>query len=173
MGGGVRAAAMLFVAGTALAPAPAATPVPIITRFAGRPASALEASDRAGRRFALSDHRGKIVVVNLWASWCVPCRTEMPSLERLAAARRRDVVVVALAYDEGGWAAIDRFWSGRFSTIRPALAADPSALGGLGVLGLPYTFVFDRQGREVARVPKATEWDQGPARALIETAIKR
>lgn len=147
-------------------------PSPIITRFAGRPAPAIPASNRAGQPIALAALRGKVVVVNFWATWCVACRTEMPSLQRLAAAHRGDLVVIAISNDDAGWPAIDRFWGGQFPALRPALAAGPDVAEHLGVLGLPYTFVFDRKGREIARVPKTTEWDKGEARALIERALR-
>ena len=173
---GRTGAAILFFAVTLAGaapsqPAPQRAPSPIITRFAGRPAPAIAASDRAGRPISLAGLRGKVVVVNLWATWCVPCRTEMPSLQRLAAAHRKDLVVIAVSNDEAGWPAVNRFWTGQFPSLRPALAAGPDVAERLGVLGLPYTFIFDRQGREVARVPKATEWDRGEARATIERAL--
>ena len=169
----IGAVALAYFAGMAGATAAqAAPPSPIITRFAGRPAPALEAADRTGRLLNLAEHRGKIVIVNLWASWCVPCRAEMPSLQRLAAAHRKDVVVIAISNDDAGWPAVDRFWAGQFPALRPALATGSDMAKRLGVLGLPYTFVFDRQGRELARVPKAVEWDTGDARALVEAAIK-
>ena len=148
-------------------------PSPIIARFAGRAAPAVAALDRQGRAVVLGRLRGKVVVVNLWASWCVPCRTEMPSLERLAAAHPRDLVVLAVANDEGGWPAVYRFWRGQFPHLAVSLAASPDMAEGLGVLALPYSFVIGRDGREIARLPKATAWDKGDARLLIEQAIAR
>ena len=168
--------AMIGVAASALpiAAAEAQTALlspPIITRFAGRPAPPLAARDRAGRPVTLAGTQGKVVIVNLWATWCGPCRAEMPSLERLAARYPGQVVVIAVANDDGGWPAVDRFWGNRFPHVRAVLASGPELGEALGVLGLPYSLVLDRHGRELARVPKAAAWDQGQAKALIAQAV--
>ena len=146
-------------------------PPPIITRFRGRPPPPIAAIYASGEPVDLASLRGKVVIVNLWATWCAPCRLEMPSLERLAALHPKDLVVVAVSNDEKGWLAVRQFWGPQFAHLRPALAAGPRVAKQLGVLGLPYTLVIDRRGFEVARVPKAAEWDAGEPRRLIEQAI--
>lgn len=142
-----------------------------ITRFQGKPVPAIAASDRSGKPMRLTDLRGRIVIVNLWATWCVPCRTEMPTLERLAARYPKDLVVVAVSADEGGWPAIDRFWGPQFRHLRPALAGNQNVAAQLGALGLPYTLIVNRDGREIARVMRGADWDRGSLAALVQRHI--
>lgn len=145
----------------------------VITRFNGRAVPAISAQDRAGRPVRLSDLRGKVVIVNLWASWCGPCRAEMPSLERLAAQYPNDLVVLAISNDEHGWPAVDRFAEGRFLHLRMALAGGSDLPGRLGALGLPYSLIVDRQGHEIGRVLTGAEWDKGALAALVAKNLAR
>ncbi|HZC18033.1 MAG TPA: TlpA disulfide reductase family protein [Caulobacteraceae bacterium] len=153
-------------------PGAGAAPSAVITRFKGRPAPSLSgASDRSGAPIDLPALRGKVVIVNMWATWCAPCRIEMPSLERLAAAHPRDLVVIAVSNDQQGWPAVNGFWGPKFAHVRLALASGPDLSRRLGVLGLPYSLVIDQNGDEVARVPRAGEWDAGALRSLVDAAI--
>src|SRR5579859_645132 len=142
-----------------------------IMRFQGRPVPSFEVQDRAGKAVRLSDFRGRVVIVNMWATWCPPCRAEMPTLEKLAARYPKDLVVLAISNDEGGWRAIDQFWKNRFPHLRVALAPGPDLAPKLGALGLPYTLIVDRDGREIARVPQGAQWDQGELAALVARSV--
>jgi|SRR5579859_2994394 len=142
-----------------------------IMRFQGRPVPSFEVQDRAGKAVRLSDFRGRVVIVNMWATWCPPCRAEMPSLERLAARYPKDLTVLAVSNDSDGWPAVDRFWGKRFGHLRVALAPGPDLAHGLGALGLPYSLIVDRDGREIARLPFGAEWDKGEIAALIGRSI--
>lgn len=144
---------------------------PLVTHFRGRPAPEVAASDDQGAQIELARLRGRVVIINMWATWCGPCRAEMPSLERLAAAYPKDVVVLAISNDEQGWPAIRQFFGNRFPHIRPALVNRADAAERLGILGLPYTIVVDREGKEAARLPRATEWDKGSGRQLVATLV--
>ncbi len=148
----------------------AGSPPPIISGFAGRPVAKIDATLRNGKRTSPDVFRGKIVVLNLWATWCPPCRAELPTLDRLAAAHPGDLAVLAYSEDEGGWRAIDRFWGKRFPHLRLALAG-PGVMEGIGAIGLPFTIVLDRQGNEIARVPRGVDWSVGEPRKLIERAL--
>ncbi len=97
----------------------------------------------------LSSLRGKAVVLNVWASWCGPCKEEAPFLEQMWRDRRkRDVVVVGL--DANDFRADARKFAKRFGLTFPLLYDGPGkTLGGFGVDGFPETFVIDREGRVV------------------------
>lgn len=110
-----------------------------------------------GSRYLAQQARGKILVINFWASWCGPCRKELPSLDRLAT-RRRDVTVVAVSVDAAPADAITAF-AGRYPHLRLGFAS-MGALTRYGALGLPYSIVFDRKGHEAARLPRALDWDR-------------
>lgn len=165
-------AAMLTMSLSLMPRADAAEPAQLIRSHAGTPAPAMTFRDREGRPHKLAEFRGKVVIVNLWASWCAPCRAEMPALDRLVAAYPKDVVVVAISQDSGGWTAIDRFWRGQPTRIRTFLAEDGRMASQYGALGLPYSVLIGRDGREIARIPRAAEWDRGEFRAAVVKAIK-
>lgn len=114
----------------------------------------------AGEQHALSDFRGQVVVLNLWATWCPPCRKEMPTLDAL---QQRlggdDFRVVALSVDQGGAEAVQEFYD-EIGIEHLPLYIDSSmrVMSDLGVRGLPTTLVLDAQGREVARLVGETDW---------------
>jgi thiol-disulfide isomerase/thioredoxin len=107
---------------------------------------------------SLGTFPGKIVLINFWATWCVPCRTELPSLDELAA-KRSDLVVIAASVDtDRGDAARD--FARRYPHLELGFAS-LSAVQRFGALGMPYSIIVDRNGREAARVPRALNWN-GP-----------
>ncbi|WP_309228650.1 TlpA disulfide reductase family protein [Roseomonas sp. KE2513] len=116
-----------------------------------------------GRTLALEDFRGRAVLLNIWATWCVPCRTEMPALDRLQAALGGSgFEVVALSIDRGGLPAVEAFYrevGPRSLGVYVDQTGDASRA--LGTAGIPTTLLIDREGREVARKIGPAEWD-GP-----------
>ena len=123
--------------------------------------------DRSDVAQDLGAYKGKWLVVNFWATWCAPCRTEMPSLDRLQAARP-DVVVVTVAVGPNPVPAIDRFLA-EAGVTRLVVLRDPQAgfARQMGVLGLPVTVMVNPQGQEVARLLGGAEWDQPGALAVL------
>src|SRR5271170_4496364 len=126
-----------------------------------------------GGKLTLADFRGRAVLLNLWATWCVPCRAEMPALDRLQAAKGDEgFEVVAVNVDT---ARLDRRGAFLDSIGVKALAryADPSgdvfeALRRDGkALGLPVTLIIDKDGCEVGAVEGAVKWDSAEAEALV------
>lgn len=135
------------------------------------PSPATPFVDAQGRSHTLAEFRGKVVVLNFWASWCAPCRAELPSLGRLAAAYQgKDVVVVALNVDrdsEMNLVNADIAKAAPLSLYRDigykvAFAMKPSAAG------LPVTVILDRQGNERARLSGGADWSGPEAKAVIE-----
>jgi thiol-disulfide isomerase/thioredoxin len=108
------------------------------------------------------------LLVNFWASWCVPCQKELPSLDRLAA-RRGDLAIVAVSVD-GDRRAGARAFAGRYPHLRLGYAS-MAAVQAYGALGIPYSVVFDRSGRELARVPRALAWDGGEAVSYLPAKV--
>lgn len=130
--------------------------------------------DGSGAAASLKDFRGKTVLLNLWATWCAPCREEMPSLERLQAQLGSDrFEVVALAVDRTGLEAARKFLDG-IGVKSLKLYADPTTRAGsaLKAIGMPTTILIDPEGREIGRLPGPAAWDSEAAKALVADALK-
>lgn len=170
--------ASAFAAGTALGPSRALASDGI-GKFSAlkepRPAPKLEFLDANEAKIGLENFRGKVVVMNLWATWCAPCREEMPSLDKLQARLGGpDMEVVAVSVDRAGLTKSKAFLDD-IGAKSLALYADPSMkiLRLLGVPGLPATIVFDREGRELGRLLGTAEWDGPGAVALIRAFMAK
>ena len=126
-----------------------------------------------GQRVKLGDFKGKTILLNLWATWCSPCRKEMPALDRLQKALGSDTFeVVALAVDRAGAAAAKKFLD-EIKVESLKLYVDPTAKAGtaLKALGLPTTILIDKEGREVGRMAGPAEWDDEASKALIRAQL--
>jgi len=130
--------------------------------------------DRHGNALTLADYSGKVVLVNIWATWCPPCRAEMPSLDRLAGAMAGpDFAVIALSTDRDGAERVARFFDDiRIENLDVMLDRSGDFARQAGVLGLPVTLVLDRRGREIARLLGDADWDSPEARAILRRVIE-
>jgi thiol-disulfide isomerase/thioredoxin len=129
--------------------------------------------DSAAQPRTLADFRGKVVLLNIWATWCLPCRNEMPTLDRLQAELGGpDFEVVALSVDRKGPDAVKKFF-GEIGIEHLALHIDTSskAMFALGVVGLPTTLLIDREGKEIGRLIGPAEWDSLEMVAFIRDHI--
>lgn len=121
----------------------------------------------------LSMYHGEVVVLNFWATWCAPCREEMPSLQALQdTLGAGDLEVVTMAFGRHNPMAMARFWDETGVTSLP-LHTDPLSemAKGLGVRGLPHTFVLDRQGRVVAQLIGTADWAAPETLALMNAYL--
>ncbi len=117
--------------------------------------------DIDGTIYNKADFAGKVVVVNFWATWCPPCRAEMPSMQRAWKNILEKEGMVMLAIDVGeGEDAIFEFTSVYKADFPILLDEDSSVAESWGVNGLPTTYVMDTQGRLVYRAIGGREWDQ-------------
>jgi thiol-disulfide isomerase/thioredoxin len=120
---------------------------------------------------ALADYKGKWVVLNFWATWCAPCRHEMPSLERLQAAMP-GIAVVPVATGRNAVEGIKRFFEEAGVKTLPILRDPQSELArAMGVLGLPVTVILNPEGQEVARLIGDAEWDSDSAKAVLAALV--
>ena len=129
--------------------------------------------DMADAAHSLADYKGKWLIVNFWATWCVPCRTEMPALDRLQFALP-DVAVVTVATGPNPAPAIERFVA-EAGVTSVVLLRDPEAALAhqMGVMGLPVTVIVSPEGAEVARLIGGAEWDSAGARAVLAALMAR
>lgn len=134
---------------------------------------ALDFVDGDGAARSLGEWRGRVVLINLWATWCAPCIEEMPSLDRIAARLGGPGFdVVAIAVDRQG-ATVVRPFMEKLGLARLQLYLDPTngVVRALGAPGLPVSVVLDREGRELGRVLGAAEWDSPAFERLLRAAI--
>ena len=137
----------------------------------GRPVPELDLVDLAGRRWRLDALVGKVVVLNFWATWCEPCRLEMPSLDRVAARRRDDgVVVAAVNYREAP--EVIRAFLERAPFAAPILLdSDGDATVAWTPRIFPSTVIVGRDGQPVHVVVGELDWDGAEAKALLDAAV--
>ena len=128
--------------------------------------------DATDGEHALADYKGKWVVLNFWATWCAPCRREMPSLERLQAAMP-EIAVVPVATGRNAVEGIQRFFDEAGVTTLPILRDPTSDLAhAMGIMGLPVTVILNPEGQEVARLIGDAEWDSDSAKAVLKELAK-
>ncbi len=123
------------------------------------------------RELSLAELRGRVVVLNFWASWCAECRPEMPVLERLHRHfGSRGLAVVGINAREAP--ATARRYANDLGLSFPLVLDPEGKINGLyGVVGLPSTFLIGRDGRAVALAVGPRDWDGAPARAIIEALL--
>ncbi|MCK0169220.1 TlpA family protein disulfide reductase [Jannaschia sp. S6380] len=122
----------------------------------------------------LSDYAGEVVVLNFWATWCAPCRAEMPSLQALQDELGDDgLEVVTLAFGRHNPEAMARFWADTGVTTLPLhLDARSEVARGMGVKGLPHTVLLDREGRVVAELVGEADWAAPETLALMRALLE-
>lgn len=140
-----------------------------------KPVPPLSFLDGEGRRIDLSEFKDRLVLLNLWATWCAPCVKEMPALDRLQAQLGGEgFQVVALSVDRGGKEQVQPFFQ-RVGLRNLALYLDPSSssMQALSLRGLPTTLLVDQEGRELGRIEGAVEWDSPEVVAFLRKHMGR
>jgi thiol-disulfide isomerase/thioredoxin len=144
------------------------------------PAPPVLIQDADGKEISLAEFRGRVVLVNFWATWCAPCLKEMPALDRLEGRLGGDdFEVIAVSIDRTGKAAAEP-WLRQNGIQHLKVYLDPQSRAPFafrGVLGtssieLPVSVLIDRQGRVVGSLKGAAEWDSSEAEALIRAVMR-
>jgi thiol-disulfide isomerase/thioredoxin len=139
-----------------------------------RPAPATVFTDGAGKPHTLADFKGQVVVMNLWATWCAPCKKEMPTLARLQGAyATQPLKVLPISVDkdvdlnlvQAEMAANPPLQIWRDPGYKLSFELEPRAAG------YPTTVIYDKQGRERARLAGDADWSSPEARALVEALL--
>jgi thiol-disulfide isomerase/thioredoxin len=156
-------------------PTRAQAPAGFAVHESPRPLPEIQFDNGQGEAMSLADFRGKVVLLNIWATWCAPCRREMPTLERLQAELGGpDFEVVALSIDRQGRRVVADFYE-ELGLRQLGIYIDPSgkAPRELNALGVPTTLLIDRQGNEVGRLLGPAEWDSPEMVSFIRGQIQR
>jgi peroxiredoxin len=120
----------------------------------------------------LEDYKGSIVLLNFWATWCMPCRAEMPSMETLwQKYKGQDFVIVAISIDEGSKKRVEKFIE-ILDLSFPVLLDPESKVNDLyRVSNMPTSFLIDRNGKIISRIVGSDDWTSEEAIQLVETLL--
>lgn len=168
----VTVVALTFITVSTIAIAQDA-PRKFVLHDAPKPLPDISFQDGNGKARSLHDFRGKFVLLNIWATWCAPCRKEMPTLDRLQAAiGGPDFEVAALSIDRAGLDVVAKFYRD-LSVENLAMYIDSAgkAAATLGAVGLPTTLLIDRDGSEIGRLVGPAEWDAPEMMAFIRSRL--
>ena len=133
-----------------------------------QPAPEISFTDMAGNPVALGDFKGKVVLLNLWATWCQPCLKEMPSLAALQVRLDPALTVLAVSEDRGG-AEMVRPFIAKLGLDKLKIYLDPesAAIHAFAARGLPLSVVIDGDGQVLGKVEGAADWDSNAMRAAV------
>lgn len=167
---------------SAATPAVSATPAKLntghMTAFVYKPSpealAELPFQDGDGKPLKLADWKGKAVLLNLWATWCGPCRKEMPALDKLQKDLGSDKFeVVALSVDRNGTEVAKKFLAEiKVEALRFYIDPTSRATSTLKAVGMPTTILIGADGLEIGRLVGPAEWDSDDAKKLIKSVLK-
>jgi peroxiredoxin len=130
--------------------------------------------DLSGKPVQLASLRGKVVLLNFWATWCPPCREEVPSLVRLNQAMQgKPFQMLAVSVDEGGKNAVETFFKKGGATLPALLDTDAKVARLYGTTGVPETFVIDPKGVILKKVAGPMDWASREVIAALEEVMKK
>ena len=138
-----------------------------------KPAPDIRINGLNGTSLKLSDLKGKVVLLNFWATWCPPCREEIPSMMKLNSSMAgKPFQMVAVSIDDGGKTAIESFFKESGYMLPAYVDVDNKAARDYGITGVPETFVIDKNGIIVKKVIGALAWDSPDTHAFLEGLMK-
>lgn len=139
---------------------------------AGQKASTAPFVGADGRDVQLADFEGKPLLLNIWATWCAPCKAEMPTLDALAAQEKGRMAVIAVSQDLEGRAPVDAFFKEtKVKNLEAYTDPDNAVLAAFNnAIALPTTILYDSEGKEVWRIAGGVEWDEAETAKLLRQA---
>ena len=139
------------------------------------PAPVTEFQTVTGNAVNLATYKDKVVLVNFWATWCVPCVREMPSLDRLQASFDKEkFLVLAVSVDRGGSTKVVPFLKKHeIEKLTTVLDQRMRLASALRVPGMPTSFLLDRAGRVIGSLAGIAEWDSDEAKALVRYYLEK
>lgn len=130
--------------------------------------------DINGKQISLSDHRGKVVLVNVWATWCPPCRQEMPSMQRLYEKfKGENLEILAVSIDSEGGEAVAPFMRKMHLTFPALLDPEETIIPLYGITGVPESFIIDKDGILVEKIVGPINWATPEVFSLFKDLIQK
>lgn len=164
---------LLLLSGVAQAATPLADLI-IVPEVDRQTAPDFEIENLAGGNTALADYKDKVVLLNFWATWCMPCRAEMPGMETVwKKYKEQGFVVVAISVDEGSKGRIETF-SKLLDLSFPILLDPESKVSDLyKVSNMPTSFLIDRNGKIISRIVGTDDWTSAETVQLVEELLSQ
>ena len=162
---------LLLLSGVAQATSPLAD-LSVVPEVSRHTAPDFVSENLRGGNTGLADYQGKIVLLNFWATWCMPCRAEMPGMETLwQKYKEQGLVIAAVSVDEGSRGRIETF-SKLLDLSFPILLDPESKVSDLyKVSNMPTSFLIDRNGKIISRIVGTEEWTSPEAIQLVEKLL--
>jgi peroxiredoxin len=130
--------------------------------------------DLEGKKLELKHFKGKLVFLNFWATWCGPCKEEMPTMERLyQKSKEKDFVFLAISVDYEGKQSVKEFIKNKHYTFPVLLDPKCKVLGLYKVKGIPTTVFIDRDGRIVGKTTGPRDWNSPEAVSLLDSLLEK
>ena len=127
----------------------------------GQCAPDFELLSTSGEKVSLSDFRGKVVFLNFWATWCEPCKVEIPSMETLnAKLRDKNFHMISVSIDSEGKKEISKFFDGRWPSFPVLMDADHKVSHLYGTFKVPETYIIGPEGKVRDRVEGIRDWSE-------------
>ena len=141
-------------------------------KFAGQKAPSAPFADADGQDVTLADFEGKPLLLNIWATWCAPCKAEMPTLDALAQLEKDWMNVIVVSQDLEGRAPVLAFFKEiGVKNLQPYTDPDNAILAAFNnAIALPTTILYDKDGQEVWRIAGGVEWDDADMAKLLREA---
>ena len=141
-------------------------------KFAGQKAPSAPFADADGQDVTLADFEGKPLLLNIWATWCAPCKAEMPTLDALAQLEKDRMNVIVVSQDLEGRAPVLAFFKETgVKNLQPYTDPDNAILAAFNnAVALPTTVLYDKDGQEVWRIAGGVEWDDAEMAKLLREA---
>ena len=138
----------------------------------GNPAPDFTLNDLSGRPVQLSSLKGKVVLLNFWATWCPPCRQEIPSMVGLNQSMQgKPFQMLAVSIDEGGKDAVEAFFRKSGQTLPALLDTDGKVARMYGTTGVPETFILDAKGVILKKVMGPMDWSSREVMSALDEMI--
>jgi len=130
--------------------------------------------DLQGKEVKLSELKGKVVLVNFWATWCPPCKEEIPSMVKLNKAMEgKPFQMLAISIDEGGKADVESYFKSSGNTLPAYLDSDGAISKVYGVTGVPETFVVDKSGKVQKKIVGGLDWNSAEVLSYLNELLQK
>lgn len=128
----------------------------------------------SGKKVELKDFKGKVVFINFWATWCVPCKAEMPSMEALYQQfKEKDFLFLGISVDYGGLKPVKEYIEKHRYTFPVLIDSKCEVLGLYEVRGIPTTFIIDKKGRMIGKAIGPKNWKSQEVISLLNQLIQK